>query len=287
MRLVIDLGAADRLGFGDANAVALAVRLLKETAILPLTAPQLKAEIKSLRRSGRDPLTRKRLEVLYTQTPLDQGRRLEIDYSIAELQTESDADALVELALDDEYTDRLALSRRAPGPGTTREKAFAQIFARHVGASHQVVIFDRYLGLDLVQAGDRCGAYWFLGQLEQHGCRAVDIMTATEKCTGQEIEAAARGLLGSTRQARYTLMITEVGSRMHDRHIRFNFGNTRGSEAIALGPGLGAFKSPRLNQSIQAAIWQAQNALELEDWFKSTSPVTLELGSARVPRLTP
>lgn len=279
MRLVTEIGQSEDLGCGDPAAVALAVKTLRQSAILPLSPADAKSLAKRvLRNTSVGLMSRKSIEVLLTTTPLDKGRVLAIDYSVAEAKR-NEAVGIVALALDDEYERRLDALRTCPNPGTSRVAAFNALFARHCAAANHVVVYDRFVGAQLVRDGDRSGAAWFLSQLKGHGCTSVEVMTATEDgCDAVSIGVALSSLTPEHRSGNYSLLVTEQGSRMHDRHIRFDFGTTRGSEAITLGPGLDGFRSERLGQHLQAAVWPSRSAQAFEAWFRGTEPKVFRLG---------
>lgn len=273
MRVVVRIPAVEDRLAADQDALTLALLELERSAILGFTGRECQQVLKSVRRNvDLGQVARKRVIELLSRCPLVQSGPLDEDFAL-EIEPFGGNRSVVSLVLDPEFRSKIDELRTCPSMGEDRSKAFARSLERHARASVRVTIFDRYFGSDLVSAGDHSGAAWLLEQLANVGLRSVEVITASINDRPGEVEEVL-----STRGARLLLdlsfVVTRFGHLMHDRHIRFGFGSSRGSEAISLGKGAASFGSVVLEQNFQALLMNEQDAIRFEQQIRNAEART-------------
>jgi hypothetical protein len=273
MRVVVRIPAVEDRLAADQDAVTLALLELERSAILGLSGRECQQVVKSVRRNvDLGQVARKRVIELLSRCPLVQNGPLEEDFAPDDEPFEG-VRSVVSLVLDPKFRSKVNELRTCPSVGEDRSKAFARSLERHARASVRVTIFDRYFGSDLVTSGDHSGAAWLLEQLANVGLRRVEVITASMADRPGDVEEVVRSH-GVRLDLDLSFLVTRFGHLMHDRHIRFGFGSSRGSEAISLGRGAASFNSVVLDQNFQALLMNEQDAIRFEQQIRTAEART-------------
>lgn len=267
VRVVTDAFSAGLNPDVNVEALALTILTLRTTSILATRSSESARMAKEvMRKTGIPSTARKAMELMLTRTPLDRSGALSVDFCVADATNWT---SVIDSCIGGEYQASLDAVRRCPAAGTAREVAFDAILKRHCAASSHIAVFDRYLGSALVQEGPNSGAAWALARICSETESDFEIMTAMENGVTADEVAAALGRFVPIGKRAVQLCVSPFGSLMHDRHLRFVFGNGRGSEAITIGQGLQVFRERVIGQMATVAVISGKDASEREADFRS------------------
>jgi hypothetical protein len=276
MRVVTELGDVAGLLRADDAAVSLALLEIQRSSILHMSVVGLRQALKAIvRDSTLSATVRKRTEVMLLATPLDRRHQMLVDY-VASTFDVIHGCSIASIVLDPKYRMLKEQLRECPRAGETRESAFSRLLERHARASTRAVIFDRYLGQQLLRDRELSGAFWLLHQFAAAGVPQVQVITAVGDSASRESIDGAMSDTTSSIGIECDLVVTRFGNLMHDRHVRFVFGNGRGSEAITLGRGADVFRERLLDQDFHVLVMSEANAMRFENAVKKREGLSLD-----------
>jgi hypothetical protein len=158
--------------------------------------------------------------------------------------------------------------------GDNREEVWRSRLAPFVAVSKVVVIYDRYAGVQAARRyrynlRSRDGLTWFLNKISMVPGRRIRLITAVMDTDGgrrMDAETLAEGLqqlrwaMGDRDVQLDVILVPDGAKRFgHDRHIRFG-----DRVALAMGPGLQVFSSPRAQETVTVAKLPVADAKQRE-----------------------
>ena len=244
----------DRIGidvFGDHAEPApyIVAKVIKDQLIVVETMSTLRPVLKSLLetcRNGENASIRRLLESI-VNVPKSSYKDVQPDVDLTKYEQIN----LCDIFLDNNFQEFYSKLIRPVVTGMSRQEVFDSRLAPFIKTAEKIVIYDRFLGSQLINSVDNFGGFsWFLSELDKYGIKNLEIFTGAKvQNVDQDINQIKKSLGTFFNISSDLKLKITSGFIGHDRHIRFAYPSSQVSIAFTLGNGLETFRFESMKEA--------------------------------------